>query len=185
MRFDYRLFLIKSNLKFSFFLSRKSLSLLGIQKKTFFMEEIYKKILPEDIFITIFDREPTEEELWTGISRKYPGHKDSGNDFIDLFAGLIRRYGRKSTPFYAKRMGMKRMELNMAIHAMAGISSNEWINRYLMLAAKDLLAHSDFEISEIAKRLGFSQLSVFTKMFIERCKMPPREYRWMKRGRKG
>lgn len=149
------------------------------------MEEIYKKILPEDIFITFFKREPTEEELWTGASRKYIGHYDSGNNFIDLFAGLIRRYGRKGTPFYAKRMGMKGVELNMAIHAMSGISSNEWINRYLMLAAKDLLAHSDYEISKIAKWLGFSQLSVFSKMFIERCKMQPREYRWMKRGRKG
>lgn len=149
------------------------------------MEELYKKILPEDIFITIFDREPTEEELWTGASRKYPGHYDSGNNFIDLFAALIRRYGRKATPFYAKRMGMKGVELNMAIYAMSGISSNEWINRYLMLAAKDALAHSGAKISKISKWLGFSQLSVFTKMFIKYCKMPPREYRWMKRGRKG
>lgn len=149
------------------------------------MEEKYKKIVPEDIFITIFNREPTEAELWTGVSRKYPGHYESGNDFIDLFAGLIRCYGRKATPFYARRMGVKERELNMAIYAMSGISSNEWINRYLMLAAKDLLAHSDLNISEIAKQLGFSQLSVFTKMFTERCKMPPGEYRRKNQKEKG
>lgn len=145
------------------------------------MEEKYKKIVPEDIFITIFKREPTEEELWTGASRKYPGHYDSGNDFMDLFAGLIRRHKHKSTLFYAKRMGVTGLELNMAIRAMSGIGAAEWINRYLMLAAKEILEHSNYSISEIAKALDFSQLSVFTKMFTDRFNMSPSEYRLKKK----
>lgn len=149
------------------------------------MEEKYKKIVPEDIFITILDRKPFEEELWKGAPTDFIGHYSSGNNFLDLFAALIRRYGRKDTRFYAKRMGVLQRELNMAVHAMAGISSNEWINRYLMLAAKDLLSNTDLNMTAVSERLGFSQLSVFTKMFTERCGMNPREFRWMKRGRKG
>ena len=30
------------------------------------MEETFKRIPPEDVFITVFKRKPTEEELWMG-----------------------------------------------------------------------------------------------------------------------
>lgn len=149
------------------------------------MEEKYKKILPEDIFITIIKREPTEAELWMGASRECPGHRKSGNDFMDLFAGLVRRYRHQRPQFYAKRMGVTGMELNMAIHAMSGICATEWISRYLMLAAKEILVDTNYSISEIAGILKISQLSVFTKMFTERCKMPPSEYRLRNKKEKG
>ena len=31
------------------------------------MEETFKRIPPEDVFITVFKRKPTEEELWMGV----------------------------------------------------------------------------------------------------------------------
>ena len=58
------------------------------------MEETFKRIPPEDVFITVFKRKPTEEELWMGVPPDFDGNRPSGNNLIDLFAYLIRKYGR-------------------------------------------------------------------------------------------
>ena len=59
------------------------------------MEETFKRIPPEDVFITVFKRKPTEEELWMGVPPDFDGNRPSGNNLIDLFAYLIRKYGRR------------------------------------------------------------------------------------------
>ena len=71
------------------------------------MEETFKRIPPEDVFITVFKRKPTEEELWMGVPPDFDGNRPSGNNLIDLFAYLIRKYGRMDTSEYARIMQLK------------------------------------------------------------------------------
>ena len=73
------------------------------------MDNNYRKIVPEDVFVSILDREATEEELWMGLPRDFMGNRPSGNDFIDLFARLVRQYQSRDIEFYAKIMGEKKM----------------------------------------------------------------------------
>lgn len=141
------------------------------------MEEKYKPILPEEVFITAFDRKPTEEELWTGIPPDFNGNRLSGNNFIDLFAFIIRKYGRKDIKDYARLMGVSAEDLYGAIRAMSGLGAAEWRNRYLLLEAQELLEKDTMEICQISKRLGFSQPSVFTKFFISYTGKQPFEWR--------
>ena len=35
------------------------------------MDNNYRKIVPEDVFVSILDREATEEELWMGLPRNF------------------------------------------------------------------------------------------------------------------
>ena len=35
------------------------------------MDNNYQKIVPEDVFVSILDREATEEELWMGLPRNF------------------------------------------------------------------------------------------------------------------
>ena len=81
------------------------------------MEETFKRIPPEDVFITVFKRKPTEEELWMGVPPDFDGNRPSGNNLIDLFAYLIRKYGRMDTSEYARIMQLKTSELRGAILA--------------------------------------------------------------------
>ena len=46
------------------------------------MEETFKRIPPEDVFITVFKRKPTEEELWMGVPPDFDGNRPSGNNLI-------------------------------------------------------------------------------------------------------
>lgn len=142
------------------------------------MEETYKKIIPEDIYITILDREPTEAERWMGIDSKCPGHRPSGNNFIDLFARLIRTYGKKDGTFYAGILGEDADNFNGAIIVMTGMPAYEWINRYLLLAASEMLEKTNMRITAIAKRLGFTPSS-FSVFFKENREYTP--YEWRKR----
>lgn len=141
------------------------------------MEEKYKPIRPEDVFITVFDRAPTEEELWQGIPPDFRGNRPSGNNFIDLFAHIIRKYGRKDIRAYARLMGLSPDNLSGAIRALGGMGAAEWRNRYLLLEAKELLEKTPLEFGEISKQLGFSQLSVFSTFFSSMTKKSPFEWR--------
>lgn len=141
------------------------------------MEERYKPVLPEELFLTAFDRPPSEEERWKGAPGEFHGNRPSGNDFMDLFAYLIRKHGRMEIRDYAKRMGVTAADLYAAIRAMSGIGAAEWRNRYLMLEAKELLEETTWEIGRISDRLGFSQPSVFTRLFHDHTGKQPFEWR--------
>ena len=113
------------------------------------MEETFKRIPPEDVFITVFKRKPTEEELWMGVPPDFDGNRPSGNNLIDLFAYLIRKYGRMDTSEYARIMQLKTSELRGAILAIGGMSAMEWRNRYLLLEAQELMERHADEIAAL------------------------------------
>lgn len=144
------------------------------------LEDKYKPILPEEVFITVFDRKPTEEELWTGLSSDFNGNRPSGNNFIDLFASVIRKYGRRDIKEYARIMGVSPDHFNGAVHALGGMSAFDWRNRYLLLEAQELLEKTPMKLKEISDKLGFTQPSVFSKYFRRLTKMEPYEWRLLK-----
>ena len=134
------------------------------------MEETFKRIPPEDVFITVFKRKPTEEELWMGVPPDFDGNRPSGNNLIDLFAYLIQLVQMVTVM-------LLRMVLYAPILAIGGMSAMEWRNRYLLLEAQELMERTDMSITAIAAKLGFSQPSVFSKFFRTLTKSQPWEWR--------
>ena len=141
------------------------------------MDNKYKLIRPEDVFVSIFDREATEEEMWMGLPRHFEGNRPTGNNFMDLFARLVRQYQCRDIVFYAELMGIPDQFFGKAIRAMSGMSAVAWRDRYTILSACELLAKSDDSITDIAKRLGFSTASSFCHYFLKHSKSTPREWR--------
>lgn len=143
-------------------------------------DERYRKITPEQLFITILEREPTEAERWMGVESGCTGHRPTGNNFIDLFARLVRKYGKQDGAFYARKMGVERDDLYRSIIAMTGMSLPEWVGRYLLLAATELLEQTDLPITAVANRLGFS-IQNFTDFFKKHRKVSPKQWRRQQR----
>ena len=139
------------------------------------MEETFKRIPPEDVFITVFKRKPTEEELWMGVPPDFDGNRPSGNNLIDLFAYLIRKYGRMDTSEYARIMQLKTSELRGAILAIGGMSAMARMAQPLPSPRSS--GADDMSITAIAAKLGFSQPSVFSKFFRTLTKSQPWEWR--------
>ena len=58
-----------------------------------------------------------------------------------------------------------------------GIGFNAWVNQQRMASARELLSHSDWSISSIARNLGFSQTRYFCKVFRQTYQITPQAYR--------
>ena len=144
------------------------------------METAFKKILPSDVFVSVFKRDQPDGEWWTGAMVNAAGNRPSGNEFIDLFASLIRKHQKKYLSFYAKQMGVSAAQLSLYIKIMSGITAQEWLNGYLNLEACELLTETNKKINEIAGFLGFSQ-SAFSQFFLRQNKCSPYELRSLKK----
>lgn len=147
------------------------------------MDKTYEFIKPQDVYRSLLANELSEEELWNGKSVNEYGNYVSRNDFIDLFAGLIRKYGYRPAKFYAKKMGVAPRWFAGAIMATTGMLPLEWIHTYLNIEICELIEKTDLQMTEIAKKLEFSPASL-SRFFKLRNKMQPYEYMTLKRSGK-
>jgi len=66
---------------------------------------------------------------------------------------------------YARKLGYSRRTLNRACLAMTGTNAKQVVDARVLLEAKRLLAYTDLPVATIANRLGFSEVTNFTKFF--------------------
>ena len=144
------------------------------------MTEKYKHILPESLYCSILAYKPTEADLWLDKTPNQYGNFSCGNDFIDLYAGLIRKHGYRPVIFYAKAMGVSPRHFTGAIIAMTGMEARQWQHRYLNLAVCELIEKTDWSLTRIAKSLNFSRVSL-SRFFKLMNKCQPYEYLMLKR----
>ena len=78
---------------------------------------------------------------------------------------------------YAIRLGISSNYLNVLTQRYFGKSALEMINERVTLEIKRLLLRTDYDISEIAYKLGFNELSYFSRFFRRNTGMSPHEFR--------
>lgn len=141
----------------------------------------FTPITPAEIYNGL---EENPEGNHQSLSQLIRENKTSGNNYIDMFAGLVRVHGKKQALTYAKIIGANYRHFDGAIRCMTGMSAHSWINEYLRLVACDLVEHTNYSFKSIGQILGFSQSS-FSQFFRAYQHMQPWEYRSLKRkGRK-
>jgi len=143
----------------------------------------YTPILPEHVYAGLaknLEENPDVRKLSDVVLENKP----SGNNYIDVFAEMIRWYGKADVKEYAGRMGAELRHFDGAIRCLTGMSAREWIIGYMRMVACDLVAETDLNFKKVGKILGFSQSS-FSQFFKAYVKMQPWEYRSLKKhGRK-
>jgi signal transduction histidine kinase/DNA-binding response OmpR family regulator len=78
---------------------------------------------------------------------------------------------------FAEEMGTSRKNLLRKIKALTDQSVNEFIRNFRLQRAAQLLAANSATVSEIAYKVGFNNLSYFSKCFKELFGVVPNEYR--------
>jgi AraC-like DNA-binding protein len=78
---------------------------------------------------------------------------------------------------FAGEMGMSRKNLLRKIKALTDQSVNEFIRNFRLQRAAQLITANAATISEVAYRVGFNNLSYFSKCFKELFGVVPNEYR--------
>lgn len=77
----------------------------------------------------------------------------------------------------AKHVYMNPSYLSQLFKQQQGINFIDYVTQIRVKEAKRLLASTTLRISEIAERLGYSDLAYFTNIFKKSCQVTPSEYR--------
>lgn len=81
-----------------------------------------------------------------------------------------------NSKYFAKALGMSRMQLHRKLKALTGQTATEFIRSQRLKLAASLLQKSDVNISEIGYQVGFNDHSYFTKCFREAYGTSPSEF---------
>ncbi|MDR2968404.1 MAG: AraC family transcriptional regulator [Tannerellaceae bacterium] len=144
------------------------------------MESKYQKIAPEGMFIVSVERRVKQDmKSCTFYELTYKVElRPTGNDFINLFAALIRSHSRRPASAYAAMMGVEVRQLEAALMALTGVGFLGWMDAFSGAVAEGLLHGTDWKTKQIAKAVGFSSDSVFCRWFRKKYKCLPRELQW-------
>jgi AraC-like DNA-binding protein len=66
---------------------------------------------------------------------------------------------------FTREMALSRMQLHRKLKYLTGKSPGEFIRQFRLERARQLLALKGIQVSEVAYRVGFTNLSNFTKVF--------------------
>lgn len=94
------------------------------------------------------------------------------------FFKLVKQYFKehRQVNFYADKLCISPKYLSLLIKQTTGKSANEWINKTVILEAKQLLQSSEYSIKEIAYMLNFTNQSFFGKYFKKMVGVSPKDY---------
>ncbi len=98
--------------------------------------------------------------------------------FLQFRAAVEQSFSKtRHVADYANDLGYTPRTLTRAALASAGVGAKAFIDRRVILEAQRLLAHSDEPVTQIARQLGFEDLSNFNKYFAERTGTTPAAFR--------
>lgn len=108
--------------------------------------------------------------------------KSRNEEYFQRFMQLLNEnYKReRSLGFYASQLCITPKYLTTLIKRVSGRSAAEWIDRYVVLEAKNLLRYSTMSIQEVAYELNFPNQSFFGKYFKHQTGYSPSAYKMLK-----
>ena len=128
------------------------------------------------MYLRFTDNKPVEGELPEGFVPNQWGNRPSGNEFLDIFTGLIRIHKHHPAKWYAHILGVEQVHFTGAIKIFCGMGVLDFINEYINLEAQELLDETDLSFQEIAKRLNLGP-SEFSRLYKKLNKCQPSERR--------
>ena len=104
----------------------------------------------------------------------------TNKDFVlERFLQIVSKHyaEERSIKYYAGMMGLSPKYLSQICYQVSGKHAGEWIDRFVVSHAKELLSGTDLTIQQISNELHFPNQSFFGKYFRKHVGQSPREYR--------
>ena len=118
--------------------------------------------------------------------RQFLTRKQADSSLVSNFEDLLGAYfkdnltatkGIPSVSYFAERMNLSRNYLSDMLRNITGQSAKQHIQQKLIDSAKELLANSALNVSQIAYHMGFEHPQSFHKLFKNKTHSSPLEYR--------
>ncbi|MCE7067191.1 AraC family transcriptional regulator [Dyadobacter sp. CY326] len=97
------------------------------------------------------------------------------DDYFDQKKQLL--YGPPSVQFISEKLNVSPNYLSGLLKTLTGLNTQQHIQEKLIAIAKQKLSTTDLTVSEIAYELGFEHLQSFSKLFKNKTKQSPLEFR--------
>lgn len=113
---------------------------------------------PDHIYRGLDPRPATDLELWQGHPPTISGPRPSGCAALDRFTALVHRHLHACTiPALARQLSVTPQDLNTLVRTLTGLNARQWQERYVMLAARELLSRPGLPVQDVCRRLGYSR----------------------------
>ena len=105
--------------------------------------------------------------------------RSHNEDIFYNFVTLVERDFRRDrmVKYYADRMFITPKHLTTVVKQVSGRTARDWIDNFVILAAKVMLRSSSRTVQEISSDLNFANQSFFGKYFKQRVGVTPSEFR--------
>lgn len=115
------------------------------------------------------------QEHYNYIASRRSHNEDIFYNFVTLVERNFRR--ERAVKFYADRMFITPKHLTTVVKQVSGRTASDWIDNFVILAAKVMLRSSSRTVQEISGDLNFANQSFFGKYFKQRVGVSPSEFR--------
>lgn len=119
----------------------------------------------------------------TADNSGYEKAEDAGQttrvaNYVHRFMQLlhVNYASQRNLSFYARELCITPKYLSMITKEITGLTASEWLNRVVILEAKNMLRFSDKNIQQVAYALNFPSQSAFGKYFKRFTGQSPRDY---------
>lgn len=108
-----------------------------------------------------------------------PVKRSRNEEIFYKFAKIVERDFKfeRSVQYYADKLFITPKHLTTVIKTVSGQTASDWINNYVILAAKVMLRSSTKTVLEVSTELNFTNQSFFGKYFKLHTGMSPQAYR--------
>ncbi|MFN0292467.1 helix-turn-helix domain-containing protein [Pedobacter helvus] len=119
-------------------------------------------------------------------SRQFITRKKASNDLLIKFEQMLDDYlnkdenqknGLPSVRYFADKLNVSPNYLNDMLKNLTGQTTQQHLHHQLVEKAKELLSTTELSVSEIAYQLGFEYTQSFNKLFKNKTKVTPLEFR--------
>ena len=137
---------------------------------------IYKRKILQGLLLSVLYKVLTiYKERYNYVETKRTHNEELFFRFVTLVENEFKL--KRTVQYYAGRMCITSKHLTSVVKQVSGRTAGDWIDNFVILAAKVMLRSSSHTIQEISAELNFSNQSIFGKYFKQRVGMSPSEYR--------
>ncbi|KAA3638743.1 MAG: DNA-binding response regulator, partial [Bacteroidetes bacterium] len=109
-----------------------------------------------------------------------PGKVKTTDPFIQKLQEVIEDRMEDESfgiPDLCRAVNLGRMQIHRKLKALVGIPTTQFIQSIRLQKAYQLLKETDLNVSEVAYKVGFSDHSYFTRLFVKKYQLTPSEIR--------
>jgi AraC family transcriptional activator of pobA len=117
-------------------------------------------------------------------TRQFITRKNKSNNLLEKFEQLLLAYftdktnkGLPTASYMAAELHISSKYLSDVLKQLTGQTTQQLIQQKIIEQAKDILSSTDMTVSEIAYQLGFEYPQSFSKLFKNKTRQTPNEYR--------